>query len=672
MVDKTGTFIIHPTSEGTSVAQEDFFKEIVAKGEGKTKYMWQGKSKYQHFRYYPKSEVYVSTTIYESDLLEVLNKSRNAIIIVVIIGIMIAVFVGIIMGKSIQKTISSINVQFKDLVDAITFGRLNKRADVMKTNLEFRGITKGLNNVVDSLVGFIDGMPTPAMVIDTEFNIQYMNGIGAKLGNRNPKELEGTKCYDHFKTSHCKTSKCACAQTMNTGVGTNEETDAHPGNLNLDIQYIATPIKDLSGRMIGASEWIVDQTDIKTAGRLARKIATYQEEETKKVTDNLVKLAKGETNIIAISADGDKDITESKVKFDTINNALNQCVDAINLLAADAGNLVKAGIGGNLSTRADITKHMGEYRKIIEGVNDTLDAVVGPLNVAADYVSRISIGDMPPVITEKYNGDFNVIINNLNTMITALNEVTAKAKLVANGDLTVDLKKRSEKDELMQSLTEMVKSTANIISEFQSASNNISASSQQMSSTSQQMSQGASEQASSAEEVSSSMEQMTANIQQNTENAQQTEKIALNASDGINRVNDASDQTLKYMQEIADKVSIIGEIARQTNILALNAAVEAARAGEHGKGFAVVAAEVRKLAERSQVSAVEIDTLTRTASGQQKSRASSCSHCARNRQDSETSAGDSCSKYRAEFRSRPGEQCHTATEPGYTAECCSL
>jgi methyl-accepting chemotaxis protein len=286
---------------------------------------------------------------------------------------------------------------------------------------------------------------------------------------------------------------------------------------------------------------------------------------------------------------------------------------AIKAINKQINDVVTAILEGKLGTRADIMETNFEFRDITIGYNNTLDAVVNPLHVTSDYISRMATGDIPELITQDYHGDFKDVFDNLNLLINTLNDITAKAKLLAAGDMTVEMKKRSDKDEMLQSLGEMVKSTANILAEFQAAANNISTSSQQMSSTSQQMSQGASEQASSAEEVSSSMEEMAANIQQNTENAQQTEKIALQAAEDIKKVGVASDQTLKFMHDIADKVSIIGEIARQTNILALNAAVEAARAGEHGRGFAVVAAEVRKLAERSQVSAVEIDSLTKTS-----------------------------------------------------------
>jgi len=282
-------------------------------------------------------------------------------------------------------------------------------------------------------------------------------------------------------------------------------------------------------------------------------------------------------------------------------------------LRSQTKRLTDAAINGDLKARADINETHREFRDITEGFNNVVEAFARPLMITSDYLTKISAGDMPPLITEKFNGDINTIIASLNLTISSINEITEKAKMVAGGDLTVDLKKRSDKDELMESLTTMVKSTAGIISEFQTATNNISASGQQMSSTSQTMSQGASEQASSAEEVSSSMEEMAANIQQNSENARATEKIAIKAAEEVDKITEAASVTVNHMRDIADKVTIIGEIARQTNILALNAAVEAARAGEHGKGFAVVAAEVRKLAERSQAAAVEIDVLTKTS-----------------------------------------------------------
>jgi methyl-accepting chemotaxis protein len=187
-----------------------------------------------------------------------------------------------------------------------------------------------------------------------------------------------------------------------------------------------------------------------------------------------------------------------------------------------------------------------------------------------------------------------------------------KIKVVATGDLTVNIEANS-KDEVGQALGAMrgmVEKLREVIGFVMSSSDNITSTSTQMSSSAQQLSQGATEQASSVEEISASMEQMAANIQQNTNNSKQTEKIAAQAAKDVDDSNQAVGKTVQSMKTIASKISIIGEISRQTNLLALNAAVEAARAGEHGKGFAVVAAEVRKLAERSQLAASEIDELS--------------------------------------------------------------
>ncbi len=275
--------------------------------------------------------------------------------------------------------------------------------------------------------------------------------------------------------------------------------------------------------------------------------------------------------------------------------------------------LSKAAVEGKLATRADASKHQGDYRAIVQGVNDTLDAVIGPLNVAAEYVDRIAKGDIPQKITDNYNGDFNEIKNNINMLIDAMNEITYVAEQIAAGNLLVSATERSQGDKLMKALGNMIKGLTEVVKNVKTTAENVTLGSQEFAASADQISEGANKQAASAEQASSSMEEMTSNIKQNAENAFQTEKIALQSAENAKIGGKAVAETVAAMKEIANKISIIEEIARQTNLLALNAAIEAARAGEHGKGFAVVASEVRKLAERSQTAAAEINKLSATS-----------------------------------------------------------
>jgi len=265
------------------------------------------------------------------------------------------------------------------------------------------------------------------------------------------------------------------------------------------------------------------------------------------------------------------------------NKAISKYKDSIHKLEATAKDFATHG-----------NERMGDALPTINEVTGRTTFIMSILSVLAILIGMF----------------FSAVISR--TITRPIKEGLIIARRIADGDLTKDVHVSShdELGMLLDAMKTMVMQLRNIVADVKSAAENVSTGSDQLSSGAQQMSQGTTEQAASTEEVSSSIEGMNSSIKHNAANARETEKIALQSSNDAIESGNAVNDTVDAMKKIAEKIGIIEEIAYQTNLLALNAAIEAARAGQYGKGFSVVAAEVRKLAERSQLAAAEIGELS--------------------------------------------------------------
>jgi methyl-accepting chemotaxis protein len=325
------------------------------------------------------------------------------------------------LADSFRAVIDAVNALTHDAImlsEAAEQDKLDTRADIAKHQGDYRRVVEGFNSTLDVVVdkvnwyqSIIDAVPAPIHVIDKDMKWVFLNKAFEKLmvDNRvirNRKEAPGMPCSS-AGASICKTDNCGLVQL---GKGNGETYFDWNGQ---NCKQESSKITNLKGEHIGYVEVVQDLTAIVRA-------KNYTNIEVTRVASNLVQIAKGDLNVNLKLADADEFTREARDQFTQINDSLVDVVNAIEALTTDSSALVTAAIEGKLATRADATKHQGDYRKIIQGVNDTLDAVIGPLNMAANYIDRISKGDVPVKITDTYNGDFNILKNNLNACIDGL------------------------------------------------------------------------------------------------------------------------------------------------------------------------------------------------------------------------------------------------------------
>ncbi len=297
---------------------------------------------------------------------------------------------------------STLLEEIRSLVEAIKAGHLDVRADLKSASGVEKECLQGINQMLDAVINPLD--------VAADYVEQISRG-------NIPQPIT-----DNY----------------------NGDFNAIKNNLNTCIEAINLLIADANLLAKAAVE-----------GRLAtRADATRHQGDFRAIVEGVNNTLDAVIGPLNVAADYVEQISQGNIPqpitdnyngdFNTIKNNLNTCIEAVNLLIADANLLAKAAVEGRLGTRADATRHQGDFRAIVEGVNDTLDAVIGPLNVAADYVEQISRGNIPQPITDNYNGDFNTIKNNLNTCIEAVNLLIADANLLAKAAVEGRLATRAD------------------------------------------------------------------------------------------------------------------------------------------------------------------------------------------------------------------------------------
>ncbi|HTN52862.1 MAG TPA: methyl-accepting chemotaxis protein [Anaeromyxobacter sp.] len=530
--------------------------------------------------------------------------------------------------RTVSRTVGAVVAEGARLRDAVAAGRLETRSDAEAIEAELRPVLQGIDEIMEafarplrttterlSRIGRGDIPPRIEEAYQGDFNVikESLNG-----------------CIDAVNALVADTRMLAQAGVEGR-LATRADASRHQGDFAKVVQGVNDTLDAVVGPLTAAARHVEE-------------------------------ISRGEIPAPVTA--------EWRGDFGALKQSLNRCIVAVNALVADADGLAVAAVEGRLATRADASRHQGDFRRVVEGVNRTLDAVIGPLTVAARYVEDISRGRIPEKITAEYQGDFDAVKRNLNGCIEAVRGLVADVRLLAQAAVEGKLSTRVDAsrhqgdfarivegmnetldavvrpiDEASGALERLarrdlrarvsgsfrgdhariagaVNGTAEALhqalAQVADAVDQVSSAAAQIASSSQAVASGASEQASSLEQTTSSLDAVSSSTRHAADSAQAANALAQAArgaategGTAVDRMQDAMAKIKASAEGTSQIIRDINDIAFQTNLLALNAAVEAARAGDAGRGFAVVAEEVRSLALRAKEAATRTEELIR-------------------------------------------------------------